>query len=547
MKEILNFDDESLSYEDKIDETALKSFGIKYIFPWQRMVISNILDAAENSVSGLKEEELKDSINRQIVLLPTGAGKSLCFQLPSILLPGKTLVIYPLLALMKDQKRRMDEGKIKNVIIQGGQSQEERLEIFEELKNDAKIIIANPEVLNENSVLNELKKIHLSHIAIDEAHCVSEWGDTFRPSYLNLNKILKELNADVVTAFTATASPEILTRISEILFSGSAHIIKSESDRPNIHYYVKYAAAKQQAVLNLCATEEKPMIVFCGTRKKAEQMSRLLNFVYGNDFSKFYHAGLEKSEKTKIENWFFTAKDKVLCATCAYGMGVDKKDIHTTVHLDVPLTAEAYIQEAGRGGRDGSISNAILLWNNEDRIKFSAFPEKSRNRAMKNFAETKKCRREVLLTFLDAEQAVCSGCDLCNRRFNLQNKGLNDDLKFLDWKTALKIAEKNERTFTPLQFINKIEEELNSLSTKRLFYRIYDYDSCVEIYSELIKTKKIKHCKNLWKGKIETKTIRTQIIQDFHHLKRIFFRLRWKIQKNWKKRFQIFAHSHSGL
>ena len=131
---------------------------------------------------------------------------------------------------------------------------------------------------------------------------------------------------------------------------------------------------------------------------------------------------------------------------------------------------------------------------------------------MKNFAETKKCRREVLLNFLDAEQAVCSGCDLCNRRFNLQNKGLNDDLKFSDWKTALKIAEKNERAFTPLQFINKIEEELN-----------------------------------LWKGKIETKTIRTQIIQDFHHLKRIFFRLRWKIQKNWKKRFQIFAHSHSGL
>ena len=539
MKEILKFDDESLTYEDKIDETALKSFGIKYIFPWQRMVISNILDAAENSVSGVKEENLKDSINRQIVLLPTGAGKSLCFQVPALLLPGKTLVIYPLLALMKDQKRRMDDGKIKNVMIQGGQSQEERLKIFEELKNDAKIIIANPEVLNENSVLNELKKIHLSHIAIDEAHCVSEWGDTFRPSYLNLEKILKELNADVVTAFTATASPEVLTRISEILFSGSAHIVKSESDRPNIHYYVKYAAAKQQKVLTLCATEEKPMIVFCGTRKKAEQMSRMLNFVYGNDFSKFYHAGLEKSEKTKIENWFFTSKDKVLCATCAYGMGVDKKDIHTTVHLDVPLTAEAYIQEAGRGGRDGSVSNAILLWNNEDRIKFNAFPEKSRNRAMKNFAETKKCRREVLLNFLDAEQAVCSGCDLCNKRFNLENKGINDDLKFSDWQAALKIAEKNERTFTPLQFINKIEEELNSLSTKHFSRRIYDYDSCVEIYSELIKTKKIKHCKNLWKGKIETKTVREQIIHDLHHLKRNVFRLRWKIQKNLKKSFQV--------
>lgn len=528
MSEIEKFDDEDLDYSDSVEKTAFETFGIKYIFPWQRMVISNILDGAENPIIKGEEIDFRDSVNRQVVLLPTGAGKSLCFQVPALLLPRPTLVIYPLLALMSDQKRRMDEGNIKNVMLRGGQSFEEREKIFQEIEDGVKIIIANPEVLNDQSVLQKLKNLNLSHIAIDEAHCVSEWGDSFRPAYLELNKIIKELNADVVTAFTATASPEVLERVCEVLFGGKAHIIRSDSDRTNIHYYVKYSSAKEQAVIQLAKSEEKPMIVFCGTRKRTEQMARLLNFVYGNNFSKFYHAGLEKSEKDKIENWFFNSKEAVLCATCAYGMGVDKKDIKTVIHLDAPLTAEAYIQEAGRGGRDGSVANGILLWNHEDTLKFNQFPVKSRNRAMKNFATTYSCRRQVLLNALGAEEAVCSGCDICNKHFNLPNKGINDDLTKKDWKQALEIVKKNERVFNFDELINKIEDEFNKESRKNLNIPIWDYNSVYSVVSELFKRRKIKKAKNFWKGKIETKRLSKQI-------KKFFIQIWWKLlQLLWK-------------
>lgn len=518
MSENLKFDDEELAYEDPVDKVTLEAFGIKYIFPWQRMVITNILEAAQNPLVPQNPEELKDSINRQIVLLPTGAGKSLCFQVPALLLPRPTLVIYPLLALMSDQQRRMTEGGIKNVMFRGGQSREERERLFQEIENGAKIIIANPEVLGEKNLLEKLKSLHLSHVAIDEAHCVSEWGDSFRPAYLNLNGIISELSPDVVTAFTATASPEVLSRVSEVLFGGEAHIIRSESDRPNIHYYVKYAAAKQQEIIKLAESEDKPMIVFCGTRKRTEEMSRLLNAVFGNSFSRFYHAGLEKSEKDEIESWFFHQKNAVLCATCAYGMGVDKKDIHTVIHLDPPLTAEAYIQEAGRGGRDGSVANGILIWNHEDKIKFRSFPEGSRNRALMKFAVTKNCRRQVLLDALGAEQAACAGCDICDRKFNLPNKGLNDKSTVTDVQIAEGIIKKNERIFSHETFLQKIQEKLNEQERKNGGLNIYDHKAVSEIAIELYKRRKIRHCRNLWKGKLETLPLRKQIKRSVHRL-----------------------------
>lgn len=198
-----------------------------------------------------------------------------------------------------------------------------------------------------------------------------------------------------------------------MLFNGEAHIVRSESDRPNIHYYVKKVASKKAAALVLAKTEARPMIIFCGTRSRTEDMAQELNTAFGAETAKFYHAGMEREEKTKIEEWFFSRKDAVLCATCAYGMGVDKKDIHTVVHLDPPQTAEAYIQEAGRGGRDGSVANAILLWNFEDSLRFAEFPSGSRKAALREFAGTRNCRRQVLLDALGAEQAVCSGCDIC--------------------------------------------------------------------------------------------------------------------------------------
>ena len=241
MENTLKIDADEIFCDDPAVLAAMESFGIKYLFPWQRLVIANIMDAA----SGENQEVL----GNQIVLLPTGAGKSMCFQVPAMLLSGPTLVIYPLLALMTDQQRRMEEGGIKCVVFRGGQSAEERENSFKMIEEGAKIIIANPEVLSSPALLERLKACGIQHVAIDEAHCVSEWGDSFRPAYLELGRILKELAVPVVTAFTATASPEVLSRVAEVLFEGSAHIVRSESDRPNIHYYVRSAPAKKTAAL----------------------------------------------------------------------------------------------------------------------------------------------------------------------------------------------------------------------------------------------------------------------------------------------------------
>ena len=241
-------DAEELDYEsDIVLKTAFINFGIKYLYPWQRMVIANILEAFDIKVK--KDIKIGDNLNsevnedsflkgKQIVLLPTGAGKSLCFLIPACVLDGITLVIYPLLALMTDQQRRMNDGALRSVMFRGGQTKEEREDSFLKLRNgEAKVIIANPEVLQNEELLSEIKSLRVSHVAIDEAHCVSEWGDTFRPSYLSLGKIISELDPPVVTAFTATASPSVLSRISEIIFDGEAHVVRSEADRQNLHYF----------------------------------------------------------------------------------------------------------------------------------------------------------------------------------------------------------------------------------------------------------------------------------------------------------------------
>jgi len=435
--------DSEAGLDDDALGAAKRAFGISYLYPWQRLVIANIIDAYRsrktetNNASAAEADgittDAKNIINdadnedaaeygKQIVLLPTGAGKSLCFLVPALLLDGPTLIIYPLLALMADQRRRMEEGKIGNVTFRGNQSAEEREENFNKIKAGAKIILANPEVLQSEALVARLSECGIAHVTIDEAHCVSEWGDSFRPSYLTLGSIIKKLGSPLVTAFTATASPQVLSRIAEVLFDGKAHIVRSESDRPNIRYRVEYSCCKKHTALMLAYTEQKPMIIFCGTRARAEDVARDLVLCYGKEAARFYHAGLEKSEKDEIEKWFYDKTDAVLCATCAYGMGVDKKDIRTIVHIDASNTAEQYIQEAGRSGRDGKDANAILLWSPEDAIRFSRFSKGSREYTMKEFAETKNCRRQVLLDALGAEQAVCSGCDICDAKKEAEAK-----------------------------------------------------------------------------------------------------------------------------
>ena len=495
---------------DPAAAVAYNNFGIKYLYPWQRLVIANILDAPTEEKPSLK----------QIVLLPTGAGKSLCFLIPSLLLDGPTLILYPLLALMSDQARRMTEGGMTPVVFRGQQTQQEREENFTLIKTGAKVILANPEVLQSKELVARLSKVGIAHVAIDEAHCVSEWGDTFRPAYLTLGNIIKALGVRKVTAFTATASPEVLARINEVLFDGDGHIVRSEADRPNIHYYVHYAAIKEKAVLALVEKEEKPLLVFCGTRRRTEKMAYLLAeqmkilHPEKKDCVKFYHAGLSKQEKDKVEKWFHPHKDAIMAVTCAFGMGVDKKDIKTVIHLDVPATAEAFIQEAGRGGRDGSVAKSILVWSPEDSEKASKTAPGSRARVMADFAEAKaeagdtanhstgryqtgSCRRQVLLDALGAEKAACEGCDIC---LGVRQKST------ADMDAAAALIKKYNKCFTLEQAAEKLAEKFSQKSAPQTSAlpeaNFIDRGDCVTLLHQLLKDGTISKGKYLWKNRL---------------------------------------------
>ncbi len=518
---------------DPAAAVAYKNFGIKYLYPWQRLVIANILDPPDdisNDTESQGSDAAQNAIDapgdssarlKQIVLLPTGAGKSLCFLIPALLLEGPTLILYPLLALMSDQARRMAEGGMKPVVFRGQQTKQEREENFRLIKNGAKVILANPEVLQSEELLERLSKAGIAHVAIDEAHCVSEWGDTFRPAYLTLGTILKKLDVPKVTAFTATASPEVLARINEVLFDGEGHIVRSEADRPNIHYYVHYAVSKEKAVLALAEKEEKPLLVFCGTRRRTEKMAYLLAeqmkvlHPEKKDCVKFYHAGLSREEKDKVEKWFHPHKDAIMAVTCAFGMGVDKKDIKTVIHLDVPATAEAFIQEAGRGGRDGSIAKSILVWSPEDSEKAAKAAPGSRARVMGDFAEAKtdnsgvpgstnnanntgttgSCRRQVLLDELGAEKAACEGCDIC---LGVRENGT------ADMEAAAALIKKYNKCFTLEQAAEKLAEQFSEKSGKHAFTaaNFIDRGDCIMLLKRLLKEDKISTGKYLWKNKL---------------------------------------------
>lgn len=522
-----SFDSDEEYFEDEASLAAQKAFGIKYLFPWQRLVISNILDSSKLDENELSTEEgINDEIcrGRQIVLLPTGAGKSLCFLTPALLLKGPTLVLYPLLALMADQQRRMEEGSLTCVVFRGGQTKEERDENLSKIKSGkARVILANPEVLQNEELVTRLSECNISHIAIDEAHCVSEWGDSFRPAYLTLGTIIKNLKVNVVTAFTATASPPVLQRISEVLFDGNAHLIQSSSDRANIHYEVRYAYAKQKAVLKACKESQKPLIVFCSSRKRTEDMARLLAEYFGQDKAKFYHAGLTKEEKTDVEKWFFDSTDGLLAATCAYGMGMDKGNIYTVIHYNIPDHLENFIQEAGRAGRKGDNVKSILIWNHNDFIKHRQTPINSREHVMGKYALTKDCRRQFMMNYLSGEQIACAGCDICDAKQN----NTKISCKAEDAEYVLNFIKRNRRLYTKEEAINILTRRFNERDLDFFKINVWEAKDIREILSQLLSQRKIRVAGSFWEnhldiakqGKISKRLFNLTVIHRLHQLR----------------------------
>ncbi len=450
--------------EDLINSLAEKNFRVKYLFPYQRLVIFNILDI----VSGRNEE----FPSRQIVILPTGAGKSLCFMLPSLLIKKPTLILFPLLSLMADQKRRLDDAGIETAVLRGGQSSREREEVFSSIKTGKiKVILTNPETLKTEKVMKRFIPSDdnpvIGHMVIDEAHTVSEWGDSFRSAYLETGEIIEKIKPSAVTAFTATASENILKRLKEVLFRGNqVNIISANPDRTNIRYSVVRSISKKHDIIRLAEEAEKPAVIFCSSRVSAELTA--YHLIYNSRLRevKFYHAGLEAREKKKIEDWFFHSDNGVLTSTCAYGMGVDKSNIRTVIHYELPGSVESYLQESGRGGRDRKAANAVALYSISDREKaehLTPLLQKERYLKLLDFAETEsECRRNKLLKALSEESAAdfCEGCDICDHTYSPAADGkreilylIRDNNRSLTVNDAVSILTAADNIFKKEEFI----------------------------------------------------------------------------------------------
>lgn len=394
---------------DPIGELARRRFGVAAVRPWQRFVMAGILD-------GVADGERRSA---RMVVLPTGAGKSLCFQAPALLGAAPTLVVYPLLALVNDQARRLAAAGVECAVLRGGLSPEEREAAFRAVETGkAPVILSNPEMLAVPAVLDRLSRAGIRHVAVDEAHCVAEWGDSFRPAYLELGNSLRSIAPAMLTAFTATASPPVLARVAELLFGGLPWTLASgDPDRPNIAYRVEPCLSKLRAVERLARERPGPMIVFRSSRDGARLAAEALARRLGRDRVRWYHAGLERAEKRAVEDWFMPSADGVLVATVAFGMGVDKADVRTVAHWDPPPSVEAYLQESGRAGRDGKGALAVLLLGPDDRARGDGPVARTRSAALLAWArDRERCRREGLLSLLGDEGAgerACGGCDVC--------------------------------------------------------------------------------------------------------------------------------------
>ena len=399
-----------------------RCFGYRQFRPGQEMLIDAVL--AGRDVFGI---------------MPTGGGKSICYQVPALLLPGITLVVSPLISLMRDQVLALKGAGVPAAYINSTLSGEQmRLVYRNMLAGKYKIIYVAPERLDYSGFSDVVSRLNISFLAVDEAHCISQWGQDFRPSYLRIIQFIAQLpRRPVVGAFTATATAKVREDVELML--GLCDPVRAVTgfDRPNLYFEVLHPETKDRELLRLMAARRnKSGIIYCATRKKVESVCELL---LNNGYSATrYHAGLEEAERSGNQEDFLYDRKTVMVATNAFGMGIDKSNVSYVIHYNMPKSMEAYYQEAGRAGRDGSEAECILLFGqgdvhtakffiNSDVENDEMTPEQrelireqdlQRLGAMVGYCQSKECLRGVILEYFGQEHpAACGNCGVCNHEF----------------------------------------------------------------------------------------------------------------------------------
>jgi RecQ family ATP-dependent DNA helicase len=372
-----------------------------------------------------------------LIVMPTGGGKSLCYQLPGLASEELTIVVSPLIALMRDQWDKLRRLGQPVAMITSGMSDEATWDALDAVRRDARIVYCAPERFGSSVFLEALAERTVDLVAVDEAHCVSEWGHDFRPDYLRLPEVVQRLGRPTVMACTATATVPVAREIASRFAMKEPLQVRSGFDRPNLSFDVvalegKGSTARRQALLEagLHDSANRPAIVYCGTRKQTEEVAADLRD--GGIAAVAYHAGLEPEHRTAIQERFMATDTGVICATNAFGMGVDKPDVRSVWHVTIPTSVEAYYHEAGRAGRDGLPSRATMLALKSDLGRLVRFNEQRANdpelaiarergwrayHVIKDFIYGTVCRRRALLDHFSDRTAGAPlerCCDVCD-------------------------------------------------------------------------------------------------------------------------------------
>lgn len=380
-----------------------ENFGFEKFRPNQETIITTILSGQDT-----------------LAIMPTGGGKSICFQLPALVLPGITIVISPLIALMKDQVDSLKTNGISACYINSSQSSEEQQFYIDNLRsNTFKLVYIAPESLSYlDSVFNELT---ISLIAIDEAHCISSWGHDFRPAYTNLGYLKSRFPSTPVLALTATADKATRTDITKQLNLKNPKTFVASFDRKNLSLEVRPALDRVKQIIDF--VERKPNesgIIYCLSRKTTEELAEKLQ--KNGITAKAYHAGLDNKLRAKTQDEFINDDCSVVCATIAFGMGIDKSNVRWVIHYNLPKNIEGYYQEIGRAGRDGLPAETVLFESYADVIQLQKFASDGLNsdvqlaklERMKQYADAVSCRRKILLSYFgELVTENCGNCDIC--------------------------------------------------------------------------------------------------------------------------------------